>query len=238
MKIEDAVRKSGGVWPKRLLSKGAIDVMLWDGSDGCIKACTRTEFEECARRLRNEPSWDAAPDWAVAKAQNGSGWWYWYEFVPRLSTTMEIFRLLGGRTSYAGEGEVIGNWRDTLRLRPEEKSMEDKNDWHKRGELPPVGTVCQYTAIKQDSKAAIIPGHWYRGTIIAYHDGYVWTSDNGIRRLSNTKFRPLQTDRERTEELHYLGQMLAATAHDETDRIQAIIDRLIELLAKMPETKQ
>lgn len=71
-----------------------------------------------------------------------------------------------------------------------------KQEWSGEG-LPPVGLRIEYTPIKQDAKAAIVPGQWYRGKIIAYHDGYVWTSDNGIRQIANTEFRPIRTDRDR-----------------------------------------
>ena len=113
--IEDAVRERGGVWP----FESGLHNLLYIDKGRFHPLCTRTEFEDCAQRLRNEPSWKDAPSWAVAKAQDGnSGKWYWYEVVPLPSTTTEVFRLLGGRTSYAGEGEVIGGWYNTLRLRP------------------------------------------------------------------------------------------------------------------------
>ena len=65
--IEDAVRELGGVWPK---SDPSSEVLVWIGSgwtawkkdwDGkefhdWYEICTRDEFEECTRRLRNEPS--------------------------------------------------------------------------------------------------------------------------------------------------------------------------------------
>ena len=127
--IEDAVRRLGGVWPGN--SPG--DAYLYHGADGgyvVLTGSTRTEFEECAKRLRNEPSWKDAPAWAVAKAQDSDGGWYWYEFVPRLSTASPAKSKLygskrGRRVIYAGKGEVIGDWKTTLRLRSEEKKMEN-----------------------------------------------------------------------------------------------------------------
>ena len=108
--------------------------------------------------------------------------------------------------------------------------VEDKNDWHERGDLPPVGTKCEYAAIKQDSKAAIIPGNWYSGTIVAYYEGYVWTSDNGIRRLSNTRFRPLQTERERWIET---AGKVAVGSRNHAEFLGRLYDAG---LAKMPES--
>ena len=260
--FEDAVRDRGGVWPKRALSKGSIGVMLWLDSDGCIKTCTRTEFEECTRRLRNEPSWDDAPGWAVAKAQNGSGWWYWYEFVPRLSTA--TFRLSGGKAIYAGKGEVIGDWKQTLRLRPEEK-MEDKphlcdtcvsretceisKNWIEgkvhscvgyacspercaHGEIPPAGTVC---SLRFATTAEIVVTITYVGDgVVCYRD------EKGIEYAAasnEVKLRPLQTERERLidEAKNFLKKEI-------TKKKCATPDDLVDWLhkegmLKMPEDK-
>ncbi len=75
-------------------------------------------------------------------------------------------------------------------------TAQDDSDWwdwqnDKMLRLPPVGERVSYSCVERDSKEAIEVGQWYCGTIIAYHCGYVWTSDNGIRALSNTRFRPL-----------------------------------------------
>ena len=51
------------------------------------------------------------------------------------------------------------------------------------GELPSAGMECCYS-----SSSMVI---WNKCTVIAYYDGFVWTSDNGVRPLANTKFRPL-----------------------------------------------
>lgn len=74
------------------------------------------------------------------------------------------------------------------------------NNWDGKG-LPPAGTTVEYTAIDYDhAKPAIENGKWYRGTIIAYYEGWVWTSDNGIRSVSNTAFRPIKSDRDKAVE--------------------------------------
>ena len=51
------------------------------------------------------------------------------------------------------------------------------------GELPSVGMECCYSSLNR-----IV---WNKCTIIAYYDGFVWTSDNGIRQLNLTAFKPL-----------------------------------------------
>ena len=71
--IEDIVRERGGIWP----FNPQYQTIYWDRNLGCsvaysspdtVKICTRIQFEECARRLRNEPSWDDAPNWTVTNA--------------------------------------------------------------------------------------------------------------------------------------------------------------------------
>ena len=126
--IEDIVRERGGIWPFETKHEN----LYWDNyTETCFPfwysgqittyICTRTEFEECTKKLRNEPSWDDAPDWAVAYAQDSDGEWYWYDVVPRPNTAM--FKAFPGKSEYAGKGEVIGDWKQTLRLRLEEKKM-------------------------------------------------------------------------------------------------------------------
>jgi len=77
------------------------------------------------------------------------------------------------------------------------KELESMKKWNGEG-LPPVGEEIEYTTTKyQSGKPAIEVGEWYFGKIIAYHDEFVWTSDNGIRMLSVTKFRPIQSERDK-----------------------------------------
>ncbi len=60
------------------------------------------------------------------------------------------------------------------------------------GELPSVGMECCYS-----TSSAVV---WNKCTVIAYYDGFVWTSDNGVRPLANTRFKPLtppKTDKEK-----------------------------------------
>ena len=204
--IEDAVRELGGVWP----SGESTETHLYKFADGryayvaglpgwlsgtahCV--CTRTEFEECTTRLRNEPSWDGAPDWAVAKAQDSTGWWYWYSENP--SQTPEasgvwMYDDTSGRCSRAAQGEVIGNWRDTLRLRPEEEKVEDENDWYTKGEFPPVGTVCRLRFA--NTAYAVVTITYIGDGVMCYRDeqGMEYPASS-----SHVELRPLQTERER-----------------------------------------
>ena len=74
------------------------------------------------------------------------------------------------------------------------------NNWSGDG-FPPVGTECEYTAVDHCMAHPYIDRkHFYRCKIIAYYNGYVWTSDNGIRMLVNTVFRPIKSDRDKAIE--------------------------------------
>ena len=309
--IEDIVRELGGVWP----SGESTETHLYKFADGRYAyvaglpgwssgtsqyICTCTEFEECAKILRNEPSWKDAPAWAVAKAQDSDGGWYWYEFVPRLSTASPAKSKLSGskrgrRVIYAGKGEVIGDWKQTLRLRPKnkEKQMEDKkqmnaseavygfaswltcrkdkvcfsstddsgiaadlvkefcsanalpeisdkwpdnlahpgdkNDWHKRGEFPPAGTVCEMLS----------GNYWKEVKIVGWGgENVVIASDEIVGRYRGlcaepSDFRPIQTGRERWIEqatAFFTSRGFCPNKHD----LGACYDAG---LAKMPEDK-
>ena len=232
--IEDAVRRKGGVWP----SDDVEAVHLYELYDRYIAGfpggtapfvCTRTEFEECTKRLRNEPSWDDAPDWAVAKAQDSTGWWYWYSDKPFLSiVTPDVWQYnsTSGRCLKETRGEVIGDWKQTLRLRPEEKKVEDENDWYKRGEFPPVGTVCE----------VVYDGTWKQTKIIGWDDDkIVFTTQfdditsYGCAVASPNIFRPLQTERERWV---YAATKAAVGSLNHAEFLGRLYD---SGLAKMPE---
>ena len=196
-KIEDAVRELGGVWPSDdadavyLYKIHNIHIALGLPGGTALYICTRTEFEECTRRLRNEPSWDDAPDWAVAKAQDSDGEWYWYEAVPRPAASTFMSNKI--KIKLADKGEVVGDWRDTLRLRPEEKKAESKDDWHEHGELPPVGTVCEMLSGDYWQKVKIVG--WDGGDIVIASHKIEGRYRGLVPRQSD--FRPLQTERER-----------------------------------------
>lgn len=83
--------------------------------------------------------------------------------------------------------------------------------WSGEG-LPPVGAVIEYSCIFfNPNRPAIEKGQWYKGTVIAYYDDCVWTSDNGIRPLDNTQFRPIRTEAERKRD-QAITQMMELSA--------------------------
>jgi len=107
------------------------------------------------------------------------------------------------------------------------KVKERTPEWDGDG-LPPVGCRVEYTCKQPDlGHPAIEAGKWYGGTIIAYYDECVWTSDNGIRHLSNTIFRPMRSeeDKKRYAAIEALFEILDAgvsTSQDSIDIYEAI----------------
>lgn len=98
--------------------------------------------------------------------------------------------------------------------------------------LPPVGARIQYSCIKFDeNRPAIEFGKWYGGTVIAYHEGFVWTSDNGIRRLDNTIFRPIRSPEdvardEAIAEMRIIGYTLPAEIVFSKEEMAGIYDAI------------
>ena len=122
-----------------------------------------------------------------------------------------------GVVTSKGAGEVLGDWRDTLEKRPEQKafepfvSIEDNqeqdmtqqqemkrdNGWFERGELPPVGEVCE--------AYLDYPPLWIETEIVAHKDGFAigWCKSvmKGCHGDKAHEFRPIRTERDKLAEL-------------------------------------
>jgi hypothetical protein len=134
--------------------------------------------------IMSEPDWKTAPEGATHWSKENE------LFYKKEDGAMYFYRIRWIRSDY------MPDEYHHLKLiqRPTPPA------WHETGDLPPVGTECNYTAKRHDFHAAIVPGEYYYCKIIAYYDGFVWTSDNGIRALENTIFRPIQSDRDKAIE--------------------------------------
>lgn len=94
--------------------------------------------------------------------------------------------------------------------------------------LPPVGSRIQYSCIKfDDNRPAIEFGKWYGGTVIAYYEGFVWTSDNGIRRLDNTIFRPIKSPEDVARDEAIEAMILTVRSTDHTT-LRSIVEILYD----------
>ena len=119
-----------------------------------------------------------------------------------------------------------GGWRDTLEKRPEQdefeqfvsiednqekdmtkqQEMKQDNGWFKRGELPPVGVVCEYTGSLEGSEFA--PPAGTHVTVVAHHRfdhsagsvavfAWFFHEENcGVYIGPSQCFRPIRTERD------------------------------------------
>ena len=153
---------------------------------------------------------ESAPDWAMFLAQDGDGVWYWHANKPKpngATVCGEGYWISTGESCIACRGELIGDWRDTLERRPDmyksepkidtsaehvQKTAESMRDWFERGELPPVGVVCE----------AYIdyPPQWVEAEIVAHKDGFAigWCKSvmKGCHGDKAGEFRHIRTERD------------------------------------------
>jgi hypothetical protein len=68
--------------------------------------------------LRN--GWDAAPDWAKYRAMDENKNWYWYNKMPLISDSENIWGSIGDILSIPFHLKPIfdGPWRESLQMRP------------------------------------------------------------------------------------------------------------------------
>ena len=186
-------------------------------------SCGITKQQWLARRaeLQNKPSWDDFGESAKFMAQDSDGAWMAFEIEPTAKS--HVWSAMRGWCGYAREGsdrccgEVLGDWRGTLEKRPEQAaftpftSIEDNqekgmakqqevsqdNGWFERGELPPVGEVCD--------AYLDYPPQWIETEIVAHKDGFAigWCKSvmKGCHGDKAHEFRPLRTERDKLVEL-------------------------------------
>jgi len=190
-----------------------------------IQPCVRVEMSEwLARRaeLQNKPSWDAVPNHANWLTQDAAGTWLWHSSEPECRNGMWVHSTTKG---YAAKGSVLGDWRDTLEKRPEqdefepftsiednqEQEMKQDNGWFERGELPPVGVVCEAYIDR--------PSQWIEAEIVAHKDGFAigWCKSvmKGCHGDKASEFRPIRNERDVLADLiESHGQMSALIVAD------------------------
>ncbi len=179
---------------------------------GCGHSIYHHQWLARRAELQNKPAkWPIGANW-LAQDKDGE-WWFYTDEIDNPPQNH------GEDNWYSDDvavrcrliGEVIGDWRDTLEKRPEEfkqfTSIEDNqelsvsqehemkqdNGWFERGELPPVGEVCEILGAF---------GHyqeWFECKIIAEHNGSVFAANErswmNVRK-GERQFRPLRTERD------------------------------------------
>ena len=194
---------------KRKVSGNCITVV-----SPCVKI---DKAQWLARRaeLQNKPSFADHPD-AKCFVQNDYGTW----FKNRNSTNVRpesdggwFDRDMSCGWTQLGAGEVLGDWRDTLEKRPEQKAfepltsiednqekdmtkqqeMKQDNGWFERGELPPVGVECDIRHSCWNSEK------YEKVTVAAITNEYLivkYATFEQHYMLKDMSFRPIRTERE------------------------------------------
>ena len=169
----------------------------------CAIWFTRDQWLARRAELQNKPSWADAPEWAEWLAQDEDGEWNWLAGLPR--------KYVNGWTAVkikgCCKGITLGDWRDTLEKRPEqkafepltsiednqEKDMKQDNGWFERGDLPPVGLMCEIRHSCWNSEK------YDKVTIVAITNEYLIVKYETLEQhymLKDISFRPIRTERD------------------------------------------
>ena len=117
-------------WCYVYMAHGGVIKASGNFLDAVAKPTMITLFQWLARRseLQNKPSWDDFGESAKFMAQDSDGAWMAFESEP--AAKYHVWSSMRGWCGYAREGrdrcrgEVLGDWRDTLEKRPEQKAFE------------------------------------------------------------------------------------------------------------------
>lgn len=82
----------------------------------------------------NKPDWKDAPEWANWLAQDGVGYWYWYEQEP-VTVDNQLWISPSGWVYFVSEGEPNRKWYETLEQRP--ASIRNMKSFDATAELNP-----------------------------------------------------------------------------------------------------
>ena len=200
-------------WPRN------VATLIWSYVLSDAGWITKEQWLARRAELQNKPSWVDAPEWGEWLAQDDSGEWYWYASKTAHPGMKSWWPAPGANNVQCGKGEVLGDWRDTLERRSadlselavterlteaahtvlaaapalmDEKFRFDRDDWHERGELPPVGVVCEAYIDR--------PPQWIEAEIVAHKDGFAigWCKSvmKGCHGDKASEFRPIRTERD------------------------------------------
>ena len=172
----------------------------------CAEWFTRQEWLSMREKLQNKPSWKDAPEWATHLAQNSRGVWFFMRNGEQANSGSAAYFLCDYCWPMVCSGEVLGDYRDTLEKRPESATKEGQNEmtittqdnsWHERGELPPVGTECEFNHPEfKRFVGCLVVGHHRHEAVCAPSGGnYFGGGASQFRPL--IQLRPLRTEREK-----------------------------------------
>lgn len=168
--------------------------------------CTCEEFSAAADRMRGKPDWKDAPEWAQWLAQNNAGDWWWYPAgeSPELIGSCFANNSDEACAIRAIEGVVLGDWRNTLEKRSEQKveTVGDKS-WVDLGILPPPGTMVEIVG------EGLVYGHGETGEVVGcfvppegkcLHSVAIVNMSYGMGCFSRANLKPIKTDKEKAIE--------------------------------------
>lgn len=201
-----------------------VDMKLSIVADDTHRSVTREKYESALAASKemiiNKPDYDGWISWCGGECPVDG------DVVVEVKFRAQGQADLDGDVADNFRWEHFSNGADVVAYRLH-KSEHHKPEWDGEG-LPPVGCRVEYTCKQPDlGHPAIEAGKWYGGTIIAYYDECVWTSDNGIRHLSNTIFRTIRSEEynKRYAAIEALFEILDAgvsTSQDSIDIYDAI----------------
>lgn len=115
--IDQVIDATGGKWPSNDFRCRAQKTLI-----------TRDEFEARKAERQGKPDWGKSSDWAQWLAQDSFGKWWWYPNYMSAPTLASQCFINGSidPVIFAGAGEVIGDWRDTLEQRPNHIGESDE----------------------------------------------------------------------------------------------------------------
>ena len=216
----DWLARNVHVWPYELQTH--CYVMAGSGGKKEISTSAYSPFfskftkeQWLARRakLQNKPSWGSVGIEINFISQHEDGQWIGHSEKPKEGG--ECFEC-NCIVSLFGYGEVLGDWRDTLEKRPEQKAfepftsiednqekdmtqkqeMKQDNGWFERGELPPVGVECEVMHRDRWVACDVIAHFQQKAAMVA---AYTVDNGNALKQLDSCiakYFRPISTERD------------------------------------------
>ena len=101
-------------WPRN------VDALIWSRISSNAGWVTKEQWLARRAELQNKPSWDLSGSWSEYLAQDMDGEWKWLGENPSLGDDHWTADELRSQC----RGVVIGDWRDTLEKRPEQKAFK------------------------------------------------------------------------------------------------------------------
>ena len=194
--LEMVARAISGKWPD--WSKDSHELYI----PGIDYKFTRSEVEAKRREITGEPDDKDAPEWACFKGQCWLGEWEWYEISPTPDDNKGYFSH-HKRGLFSGcKGEVLGDWRDTLKpvkREPEVTPEEDEafDAMARNGES--IGAVdfvhgnLYESVTRKDVKSKFV------APVIGDPTSGVFVDENGYYESALSDMKPALSERERFE---------------------------------------